>query len=171
MVLLLKSLGIHDLVGFDFLDAPPAETLIKALEHLYALGALNDKGELTKLGRKMAEFPMEPQLSKTLLAADKYKCTDQIVTICAMLSVNNSIFYLPKDKKVHAENSRRAFFRGGGDHLALLNVYEEWEDTQFSSGWCYENFVQFRSLQRARYGPGPACAEERDGGKHVEDKR
>nr|WJH19578.1 Pre-mRNA-splicing factor ATP-dependent RNA helicase DHX16 [Euglena gracilis] len=150
VVLLLKSLGIHDLVGFDFLDAPPAETLIKALEQLYALGALNDQGALTKLGRKMAEFPMDPQLSKTLIAADKYKCTDQVVTICAMLSVNNSIFYLPKDKKVHAENARRQFFRGGGDHLALLNVYEEWEDTEFSTAWCYENFVQFRSLRRAR---------------------
>jgi len=36
---------------------------------LYALGALNDKGELTKLGRKMAEFPLDPMLSKTLISS------------------------------------------------------------------------------------------------------
>ncbi len=51
VVLMLKSLGINDLIHFDFMDPPPAETLIKALEQLYALGALNDRGELTKLGR------------------------------------------------------------------------------------------------------------------------
>lgn len=50
-VLLLKSLGINDLIHFDFMDPPPPETLIRALEQLYALGALNDQGELTKLGR------------------------------------------------------------------------------------------------------------------------
>lgn len=40
---MLKSLGIHDLMNFDFMDPPPAETLLRALELLYALGALNDK--------------------------------------------------------------------------------------------------------------------------------
>lgn len=72
VVLMLKSLGINDLLNFDFMDPPPAETLLRALEMLYALGALNDKGELTKLGRKMAEFPLDPQMSKMLVASDKY---------------------------------------------------------------------------------------------------
>ena len=49
MVLILKSLGINDLIHFDFMDPPPAETLILALEQLYALGALNHMGELTKV--------------------------------------------------------------------------------------------------------------------------
>lgn len=49
VVLLLKSLGINDLIHFDFMDPPPAETLIIALEQLYALGALNHRGELTKV--------------------------------------------------------------------------------------------------------------------------
>ena len=57
---MLKSLGINDLMNFDFMDPPPAETLLRALEQLYALGALNDRGELTKLGRKMAEFRWTP---------------------------------------------------------------------------------------------------------------
>jgi pre-mRNA-splicing factor ATP-dependent RNA helicase DHX16 len=74
-------LGINDLMNFDFMDAPPAETVIRSLEHLFALGALNDRGELTKLGRKMAEFPIEPMLSKTLIAAEKYQCTEQVVTV------------------------------------------------------------------------------------------
>ncbi|KFH10216.1 putative pre-mRNA-splicing factor ATP-dependent RNA helicase, partial [Toxoplasma gondii VAND] len=129
VVLALKSLGIDDLINFDFMDPPPPETLIKALELLYALAALNDKGQLTKLGRRMAEFPLEPMYSKMILQGEKYKCVDECITICAMLGVGNSIFYRPKDKAMHADNARKNFFRPGGDHLTLLNVYKQWEET------------------------------------------
>ncbi|WAR30568.1 DHX16-like protein [Mya arenaria] len=140
VVLLLKSLGINDLIRFDFMDPPPHETLILALEQLYALGALNHKGELTKLGRRMAEFPVDPM----------YKCSKEIITITAMLSVNNSIFYRPKDKVVHADTARQNFFLPGGDHITLMNVYTQWEETGHSTQWCFENFIQFRSMKRAR---------------------
>ena len=70
---MLKSLGINDLMGFDFMDPPPTETLMRALEQLFALGALNDRGELTKLGRRMAEFPLDPMLSKMILASEQYE--------------------------------------------------------------------------------------------------
>ena len=72
VVLMLKSLGINDLMGFDFMDPPPPETLLRALEQLYALGALNDRGELTKLGRRMAEFPTDPMLAKMIIAAEGF---------------------------------------------------------------------------------------------------
>uniref|UniRef100_A0A8D0HBU4 Activating signal cointegrator 1 complex subunit 3 n=1 Tax=Sphenodon punctatus TaxID=8508 RepID=A0A8D0HBU4_SPHPU len=150
VVLLLKSLGINDLIHFDFMDPPPHETLVLALEQLYALGALNHLGELTKLGRKMAELPVDPMLSKMILASEKYKCSEQILTVAAMLSVNNAIFYRPKDKVVHADNARMNFFLPGGDHLVLLNVYTQWVESGYSMQWCYENFIQFRSMRRAR---------------------
>lgn len=150
VVLLLKSLGINDLIHFDFMDPPPHETLVLALEQLYALGALNHRGELTKLGRRMAEFPVDPMMSKMILASEQYKCSKEILTITAMLSVNNAIFYRPKDKVVHADTARQNFFRPGGDHLTLLNVYEQWEETDYSTQWCFENFIQHRSMKRAR---------------------
>lgn len=150
VVLLLKSLGINDLLHFDFMDPPPHETLVLALEQLYALGALNHLGELTKLGRRMAEFPVDPMLSKMIIASEKYGCTEEILSITAMLSVNNAIFYRPKDKIVHADTARVNFFVPGGDHLTLLNVYTQWLDTNFSTQWCYENFIQHRSMKRAR---------------------
>ncbi|XP_029927881.1 pre-mRNA-splicing factor ATP-dependent RNA helicase DHX16 [Myripristis murdjan] len=150
VVLLLKSLGINDLIHFDFMDPPPHETLVLALEQLYALGALNHLGELTKLGRRMAELPVDPMLSKMILASEQYKCSEEVLTIAAMLSVNNSIFYRPKDKVVHADNARMNFVVPGGDHLVLLNVYTQWVESGYSTQWCYENFIQFRSMKRAR---------------------
>jgi pre-mRNA-splicing factor ATP-dependent RNA helicase DHX16 len=150
VVLLLKSLGIDDLVNFDFMDPPPPETLINALEQLYALGALNDKGQLTKLGRRMAEFPLEPMMSKMLIASEQYGCVEEILSICAMLSLGGALFFRPKDRKVHADNARKTFNRPGGDHLTLLNVWNQWSEANFSTNWCFQNFIQHRSISRAR---------------------
>jgi hypothetical protein len=85
---------------FDFMDKPPVEAIKQALEQLYALGALNERGELTRMGRRMAEFPMEPMHSKALLASEKYKCSEDVITVIAMLNVGNSVFYRPKDRAV-----------------------------------------------------------------------
>ena len=153
VVLLLKSLGINDLLHFEFMDPPPHETLVLALEQLYALGALNRQGELTKTGRKMAEFPVDPMISKMILASEKYKCTEEILTITAMLSVNSSIFYRPKDKIIHADTARQNFNARPhpiGDHITLMNIYNQWVETGHSTQWCFENYIQHRSMKRAR---------------------
>lgn len=151
VVLLLKSLGINDLIEFDFMDPPPAETLIRALEQLYALGALNDRGELTKIGRQMAEFPTDPMLAKSILAADKYGCVEEVLSIIAMLGEASALFYRPKDKKIHADSARARFtVKEGGDHFSLLNIWNQWVDSDFSYVWSRENFLQQRSLTRAR---------------------
>ena len=151
IVLLLKSLGINDLIEFDFMDPPPAETLIRALEQLYALGALNDRGELTKIGRQMAEFPTDPMLAKSILAADKHGCVEEVLSIIAMLGEASALFYRPKDKKIHADSARARFtIKEGGDHFSLLNIWNQWVDSDFSYVWARENFLQQRSLTRAR---------------------
>ena len=151
VVLLLMSLGITDLMDFDFMDAPPAETLIRALENLYALGALNDKGALTKLGRQMAEFPTDPMLARSILAADKFGCVEEVLSIIAMLGESASLFYRPKDKKILADSARSRFtIKEGGDHFSLLNIWNQWVDSDFSYVWARENFLQQRSLTRAR---------------------
>ncbi|KAK6118817.1 hypothetical protein DH2020_047430 [Rehmannia glutinosa] len=126
VVLILKSPGIKDPHKFDFMDPPPTEALLKASELLYALSALNEHGELTK-------------------------CSHEIISIAAMLSVGNSIFYRPKGKQVHADNARLNFHvRDVGDHIALLKVYSSWKEADFSSQWCYENYIQVRSMKKAR---------------------
>jgi pre-mRNA-splicing factor ATP-dependent RNA helicase DHX16 len=125
--------------------------LIRSLEQLYALGALNDKGELTKVGRQMAEFPTDPMLAKTVLAADKEGCVEEVLSIIAMLAEASALFYRPKDKKLQADAARARFtVKEGGDHLTYLNIWNQWVDSDFSYVWARENFLQQRSLTRAR---------------------
>lgn len=148
-VLSLKALGINDLLAFDFMDAPPSQTLISAMEQLHALSALDDEGLLTRLGRRMAEFPLEPQPSKMLIMSVHLACSEEVLTIVSMLSVQN-VFYRPKDKQGLADQKKAKFHQSEGDHLTLLAVYNSWKNNKFSSAWCYENFVQARTLKRAQ---------------------
>jgi ATP-dependent RNA helicase DHX8/PRP22 len=149
VVLQLKAMGINDLLGFDFMDPPPVATLVGAMEGLHALGALDDEGLLTRLGRKMAEFPLEPNLSKMLLLSVDLGCSDEILTITALLSVENP-FYRPRDKQGQADMKKAKFHQAEGDHLTLLAVYKAWEASKFSNPWCFENFVQARSMRRSQ---------------------
>jgi ATP-dependent RNA helicase DHX8/PRP22 len=149
VVLQLKAMGINDLLGFDFMDPPPVATLIGAMESLYGLGALDDEGLMTRLGRKMAEFPLEPNLSKMLLLSVDLGCSDEILTITALLSVENP-FFRPKDKQAQADMKKAKFHQAEGDHLTLLTVYKGWEAAKFSNPWCFENYIQARSMKRAQ---------------------
>ncbi|KAI0778818.1 P-loop containing nucleoside triphosphate hydrolase protein [Trametes elegans] len=148
-ILMLKAMGINDLLSFDFMDPPPAQTMITALESLYALSALDDEGLLTRLGRKMADFPMEPPLAKMLIASVELGCSEEILSIVAMLSVQ-SVFYRPKEKQGQADSKKAKFHQPEGDHLTLLTVYNGWKASNFSNPWCYENFIQARSMRRAQ---------------------
>jgi ATP-dependent RNA helicase DHX8/PRP22 len=149
IVLQLKAMGINDLLSFDFMDAPPVATLVGAMESLYALGALDDEGLLTRLGRRMAEFPLEPNLSKMLILSVDLGCSEEILTITAMLSVENC-FFRPRDKQAQADMKKAKFHQAEGDHLTFLAVYRGWEASKFSNPWCFENYIQARSMRRAQ---------------------
>ncbi|OMP09461.1 hypothetical protein COLO4_05452 [Corchorus olitorius] len=74
-VLTLKKPGIDDLVHFDFMDPPAPETLMRVLRVLNYLGELDDDGNLTELGEKMSEFPLDPQMSKMLIVSCEFNCS------------------------------------------------------------------------------------------------
>uniref|UniRef100_A0A671R605 RNA helicase n=1 Tax=Sinocyclocheilus anshuiensis TaxID=1608454 RepID=A0A671R605_9TELE len=148
VVLQLKKLGIDDLVHFDFMDPPAPETLMRALELLNYLAALNDDGDLTELGSMMAEFPLDPQLAKMVIASCDFNCSNEILSITAMLSVPQC-FVRPTEAKKAADESKMRFAHIDGDHLTLLNVYHAFKQNHESVQWCYDNFVNYRSLMSA----------------------
>lgn len=149
-ILMLKAMGINDLLHFDFMDPPPTNTMLTALEELYQLGALDDEGLLTRQGRQMADFPMDPSLSKSLIKSVDLQCSDEILTIVAMISATQSVFHRPRDKQQQADQKKQKFNDPSGDHITLLNVYNGWKQSSFSTPWCHENFVMPRNMQRVK---------------------
>lgn len=147
-VLQLKALGVYDVAHFDFMDAPPAEAMIRALELLYSLGALDDSGALAvPRGLMMAEFPAEPRVSAMLLASLEMGCAEEALTIAAMTSVQN-VFTGGATGKT-AAIALRHFAVLEGDHLTLLNLYNGFLDAERSRSWCGEMGVKHRVLMRA----------------------
>ena len=148
VVLQLKKLGIEDLVHFDFMDPPAPETLMRALELLNYLGALDDDGNLTELGSMMAEFPLDPQLAKMVLYSPQLNCSNEILSITAMLNTPNP-FMRPRENQRPADEAKARFNHVDGDHLSLLNVYHAWKNNQESTSWAYDNFLNARSMKSA----------------------
>lgn len=148
-LLLLKSLGIDDLIKFPFLDPPPKETITASLYELWSIGALDNFGKLTSLGHQMSKFPLQPALSKLLLVAAENECSEEMVIIVSMLSVP-SVFYRPKERQEESDLSRSRFFVPESDHLTLLNVYSQWKANNFSDYWCKKHFLHSKSLKKAK---------------------
>ncbi|KAK4690090.1 ATP-dependent RNA helicase DHX8/PRP22, partial [Tremellales sp. Uapishka_1] len=149
-ILTLKAMGINDLINFDFMDPPPSATMLTALEQLYALGALDDEGLLTRIGRKMADFPLDPALAKMLIKSVEYGCSEESLTIVAMLQAGGQVYYRPKDKQAQADAKKAKFHQPEGDLLTLLAVYNGWKASKFSNPWCFENFIQTRAMKTAQ---------------------
>ncbi|KNC83419.1 ATP-dependent RNA helicase DHX35, variant [Sphaeroforma arctica JP610] len=149
VVLQLKALGIQNIVRFDYLSPPPPDSLIRSMDLLHSLGAITDEGELSEpLGERMVECPLEPKLAKILLMSGEMGCSEEILTIVAMLQVQN-IFVSPTNKRREADNHRRLFTALEGDHLSLLNAYTTFHKNKQSSGFCQTYFLNRRSLLRA----------------------
>ena len=168
VVLTLKKLQVDDLVHFDFMDPPAPETLMRALELLNYLGALDDEGCLTRTGRLMSEFPLEPQLAKALISSTDLNCSNEVLSVVACLSVPQ-IFQRPAGCERDAQDAAKQFAHADGDHLTLLNVYHKYKQVCCAplpvvrpgshnlgrsgqgnaEAFCWNNYVDLRSLRQA----------------------
>lgn len=128
--LLLKSLGVRNLLEFEFIDPPPQETILNSMYQLWVLGGFDDTGGLTRVGERMAQFPLDPSLSKMLISSAELGCSAEVLTIVSMLSVP-SVFYRPKERAEEADAARERFFVGESDHLTLLHLYQQWKSHHY----------------------------------------
>lgn len=149
VVLLLKSLGVKNLLEFDFMDPPPQDNIINSMYQLWVLGALDNTGELTEIGKKMVVFPLDPPLAKMLIFSEQLGCSAEVLIVASMLSVP-SVFFRPKDRAEESDAAREKFFVPESDHLTLLNVYKQWQMNQYSSQWCTKHFIHAKGMRKAR---------------------
>jgi pre-mRNA-splicing factor ATP-dependent RNA helicase DHX15/PRP43 len=128
-------------------DAPAPETLMRALELLNYLAALDDDGDMTPLGAMMAEMPLDPRLAKMLIISPEFKCSNEILTIVAMLSgrylqaphshayltiaIVPNVWLRPTNARKQADVAKSKFTIPDGDHLTMLNVYNSWQQSRF----------------------------------------
>ncbi|KAK5165383.1 DEAH-box ATP-dependent RNA helicase prp43 [Saxophila tyrrhenica] len=150
-VLELKKLGVDDLVHFDLMDPPAPETLMRALEELNYLACLDDEGELTHLGTVASGFPLDPALAVMLISSPEFYCSNEILSLTALLSVPQ-VFVRPASARKRADEMKDLFAHQDGDHLTMLNVYHAFKSPAAQENpkqWCHDHFLSYRALQQA----------------------
>lgn len=152
IILFMKASGISDILSFGYIDPPHRSSIVSALASLHSLGALDKCGNITELGKKMSLFPLDPFLSRTILAAGDLQCAEQVLSIVALLSVENLVFKSKKELSVEVDSGDSYepissldteqnvpalidFYHPRGDHLTLLNIYESYAKATDKKTW------------------------------------
>ncbi|XP_030643275.1 putative pre-mRNA-splicing factor ATP-dependent RNA helicase DHX32 [Chanos chanos] len=153
-VLFLKRMEIAGLGHCDFVDRPDPEGLMQALEELDYLAALDDDGNLSEIGIIMSEFPLEPQMAKTLLASCEFDCVSEVLIIAAMLTAPSCFLTPPVALAHEALQCHRQFQHVDGDHFTLINIYNAFKHAKqylccSLEQWCEERFLSLPALQTA----------------------
>ncbi|KAL6782327.1 hypothetical protein ACKKBG_A06370 [Auxenochlorella protothecoides x Auxenochlorella symbiontica] len=152
VVLQLKALGVRDVLGFDFLDPPPAPALVRSLELLLALGALTREGDLAHpIGTSLARLPVDPMFGRVLMASAELGCSEEALAVIAMASTD-PVFQFPREKREEAAAAHARFASREGDHLTALAVFQRFvaQPRKQAAAWCREGFLNARSLAKAR---------------------
>ncbi|XP_063019080.1 putative pre-mRNA-splicing factor ATP-dependent RNA helicase DHX32 [Melospiza melodia melodia] len=157
LVLFLKRMDIAGFAHCDFISSPAPESLMQALEDLDYLAALDNDGNLSEFGIIMSEFPLDPQLSKSLLASCEFECVDEMLTIAAMVTAPSCFLPAPPGTEEIARSRWRRFSHPAGDHCTLINVFNAFRaatasptHTELSrEQWCCECFLSCSALSMA----------------------
>ena len=165
-VLYLKTLGLRDVLGFGFLDPPSLDQLCEALVEQHMLGALDNDGYVTSVGRGMSRFPVEPSVARMLVAAaesGEADVVEDVVAIAAMLSVEKIWVERPlsgvkRDRDHDAtshmvkmiESTQSSLKDERGDHFTLLKIFRMWISSGRTKDWCETHFIKFRALKNAQ---------------------
>lgn len=152
-VLTLKALGVDNILAFDMMDVPSVDSLSHALESLYALGAIDDRTELTDLGLDMSSFPTEPRVSRMLLESLSEGCAWEVLAVASALQVRD-LFRRPRNthgqqQMIDYEAAMADISDPSGDHVTFANLLAEMDDRDMDEEECRERFINFVALKRA----------------------
>ncbi|NWI52802.1 DQX1 helicase, partial [Calyptomena viridis] len=133
------------------------ESLMQALEDLDYLAALDNDGNLSEFGIIMSEFPLDPQLSKSLLASCEFECVDEMLTIAAMVTAPSCFLHAAPGTEEIAVTCWRRFSHPAGDHFTLINIFNAFRAASANSTnpgdserWCRDCFLSCPALRMAQ---------------------
>jgi ATP-dependent RNA helicase DHX40 len=150
----LKCMGINNVIDFHYLDPPEERMILEALKQLYYYQCIDKEGRVTSLGRQVVQYPLQPSLARVAIRSKQLACSEAVLPIIAMLSVEE-MFIQPPGKKqgeVASEIHKEIISAAGGtsDFATLLAVYQMCMSAVKPHKWCQENFVHWRSLKLAQ---------------------
>jgi ATP-dependent helicase HrpA len=147
VVLRMLDLGIKEVERFDFITPPGRDALTRTVERLEMLGAIDEGRDLTEVGHRMVQFPLEPVLSRIVIEAlDHYPdVVDEVLIACAFLSTRHP-FLLPIGDEQSAREAHQIFADPKGDFIAFIKLYEAFQRTRDQERFCERNYLDLRMM-------------------------
>ncbi len=153
VILQMIAFNLGDPHSFPFVEAPHSNTIRDGYKLLTELGAIDEKGKLTSHGRIMATLPIDPCISRIILAAQENNCLREIKVIAAALAIPDPRVR-PVDREQEADNAHRHFSHPGSDFLSLLTIWDLFHDVQLQTkSWsrlkkfCASHFLSFQRMR------------------------
>ena len=174
VILRMKAFGLGDIEEFPFLNAPPAKGIRAGYALLHELGAIDEAGVLTDLGRELAHLPVDPTVGRMILQARHEKALREVLIIAAALSIQDPR-ERPLDEQQKADTAHKRFTHPDSDFLTLLAIWEAYHD-QFETmtlgklrKFCTAHYLSFMRMREWRdvHGQLEDTLRERDGFRHT----
>jgi ATP-dependent helicase HrpA len=156
VILTMLSQRLGAISRFAFLEPPPPKAVKDAEAHLWELGALDKEGQITRIGREMAVFPVDPHLSRMIVASKTYCALPEVLVIVSALSCMDPR-ERPAEKTEAADQAHKHFGDPISDFVWYVNVWRayhgEWNKTHSQSrmrAFCQSHFLSYTRIKEWR---------------------
>ena len=149
VLLRMLSLGMRDVERFPFIDPPDRRHVNDGLRLLRELGAVDEDGDLTKIGRRLARLPLDPRIGRMLLEAYALGCVDDVLVIASFLSVPDPRERGP-ERRAPAKVAEARLTDARSDFLGIVNLWRRFRSIATDPAESVRRFCRRRSLSPAR---------------------
>ncbi len=155
VILQMAQLRLGDIRHFPFVEMPDHRLINDGYKLLQELQAINGRNHLTKLGRRLAQLPVDPRFGRMLIAGAQWDCLNEVMIIISALSVQDPR-ERPADKQQAADQRHREYWDEKSDFLAYVNLWKTYEEQRQNLSnnqcqkWCKKNFLVYMRLREWR---------------------
>ncbi len=126
VILRMSALNLGEVAEFPFIEPPTPRMIADGYQLLGELGAIDEARTLTKLGHELAKLPLDPKISRLLLAGRQYHCLTEILIIASALSVQDPR-ERPQERQEAADAAHKRFADERSDFLAYIKIWAWFE--------------------------------------------
>ena len=152
VLLQMAALELGDVEKFPFLDPPDRRSVRDGVQLLQELGAFDQHGEITDLGRRLARLPVDPRLGRMILAAESEACVREVLVVAAALTIPDPR-ERPAEREEAARQSHARFTDEHSDFMSYLNLWRylrEQRNTLSSNAFrrmCRNEFLHYLRIR------------------------
>ncbi|MDP1662015.1 MAG: DUF3418 domain-containing protein, partial [Phycisphaerales bacterium] len=152
VILQMKSLRLGPVEEFPFVEPPDSRMIKDGYDSLLELGAIDEAGELTPIGKSLSRLPLDPRIGRMIIAAEEQGCLTEVLPIAAALSVQDPRDR-PMEKAQAADQAQAQFKNETSDFITLLSIWEWWTKARDEGTWnqvkkgCHDRFLSFNRMR------------------------